>query len=70
MKRKRPFNINNSILKKLGITKRVLSAKIQCTNVSWLVNYNITILLKFLVFNAISVTKTVLVLFLTFSNTN
>ena len=31
-----------------------------------LVNYNITILRKFLVFNAISVTKTVLVLFLTF----
>ena len=33
-------------------------------------HYNITILLKFLVFNAISVTKTVLVLFLTFFNTN
>ena len=27
------FNINNSILKKLSITKRVFSAKIQCTNV-------------------------------------
>ena len=33
-------------------------------------NYNISILLKFLVFNATGVTKTVLVLFLTFSNTN
>ena len=28
------FNINNSILKKLSITKRVFSAKIQCTNVT------------------------------------
>ena len=27
-------NINNSILKKLTITKRVFSAKIQCTNVT------------------------------------
>ena len=28
------FNINNSILNKLSITKRVFSAKIQCTNVT------------------------------------
>ena len=28
------FNINNSILKKLSITKSVFSAKIQCTNVT------------------------------------
>ena len=28
------FNINNNILKKLSITKRVFSAKIQCTNVT------------------------------------
>ena len=36
----------------------------------WLLNYNIHILLKFLVFNASSVTKTVLVLLSTFSNAN
>ena len=28
------FNINNRILKKLSVTKRVFSAKIQCTNVT------------------------------------
>ena len=28
------LNINNNILKKLNITKRVFSAKIQCTNVT------------------------------------
>ena len=33
-------------------------------------NYNIIILLKLILFNAISVTKTVLVLFPTFSNVN
>ena len=28
------FNINNSVLKKLSVTQRVFSAKIQCTNVT------------------------------------
>ena len=46
------------------------SAKIQCTKVTLARNYNFTILLKFLVFNAISLTEIDLVLFLTFSNAN
>ena len=67
MERRDPFNVNNSVSKKLRITKRVFfSAKVQCSN------YNINILLKFIVFNTISVTTTVqfIVLFPTFSNAN
>ena len=45
-------------------------AKVHCSNLRVLKKYNINILLKFLVFNAISVTKTFLVLFSMFSNAN
>ena len=53
-------------------TKSVFSAKVQCSNLTLalLKNYSIHILLEFLVFNAIRVTKTVLVLFSTFSSAN
>ena len=57
-------NINNSILMKLSITKRILSAKIQCANVTLAGKLNFTISLKFFLFNDIFVTKTVLVLLL------